>query len=92
MLALVAVTLAACGRDEEEGGGGRPIRGSPTTRSRSAAAILQRTGVRVSLDRGGAQARFKFLNAKGGVDGPKIEFITLDDAYEPPRPSKTPAG
>ena len=25
------------------------------------------------------------MNAEGGVDGRKIEFITLDDAYEPPR-------
>jgi branched-chain amino acid transport system substrate-binding protein len=33
----------------------------------------------------GAQAHFKFVNAKGGVDGREIEFVTLDDAYEPPR-------
>jgi branched-chain amino acid transport system substrate-binding protein len=33
----------------------------------------------------GAKAYFQFTNAKGGVDGRKIEFVTLDDGYEPPR-------
>ena len=33
----------------------------------------------------GAKAYFDFLNAKGGVDGRKINFKTLDDGYEPPR-------
>jgi branched-chain amino acid transport system substrate-binding protein len=33
----------------------------------------------------GAKAYFAFTNAKGGVDGRKIDFVTLDDAYEPPR-------
>ena len=33
----------------------------------------------------GAKARFEAENAKGGVDGRKIEFITLDDGYEPQR-------
>ncbi len=33
----------------------------------------------------GAKAYFKFINAKGGVNGRKINFITLDDGYEPPK-------
>jgi branched-chain amino acid transport system substrate-binding protein len=33
----------------------------------------------------GANAYFDLVNSKGGVDGRKIKFITLDDAYEPPR-------
>ena len=33
----------------------------------------------------GAKAYFDLVNSKGGVNGRKIKFITLDDAYEPPR-------
>jgi branched-chain amino acid transport system substrate-binding protein len=83
VLAAVALALAACGRDEEEGGGdpgidddsiklggSYPFSG-PASAYRSIAV--------------GARAHFKSVNAEGGVDGRKIEFMTLDDAYEPPR-------
>ena len=30
-------------------------------------------------------AYFKWLNAKGGINGRKISFITLDDGYSPPK-------
>jgi branched-chain amino acid transport system substrate-binding protein len=30
-------------------------------------------------------AYFKMINAQGGVNGRKINFITLDDAYSPPK-------
>jgi branched-chain amino acid transport system substrate-binding protein len=83
VLAGVALALAACGRDEEEGGGdpgidddsiklggSYPFSG-PASAYRSIAV--------------GARAHFKSVNAEGGVDGRKIEFVTLDDAYEPPR-------
>jgi branched-chain amino acid transport system substrate-binding protein len=77
------LALAACGRgDDDDGadpgisedsiklGGSYPLSG-PASAYRS---IEQ-----------GAQAYFKFVNAKGGVDGREIEFVTLDDAYEPPK-------
>ena len=35
--------------------------------------------------RAGLQAAFHEVNEKGGVNGRKIEFITLDDGYEPER-------
>jgi branched-chain amino acid transport system substrate-binding protein len=83
VLAALALAVAACGRDEEEGGGdpgiddesiklggSYPFSG-PASAYRSIAV--------------GARAHFKFVNAEGGVDGRKIEFVTLDDAYEPPR-------
>ena len=83
VLAAVALALAACGRDDEEGGGdpgiddesiklggSYPFSG-PASAYRSIAV--------------GARAHFKSVNAEGGVDGRKIEFMTLDDAYEPPR-------
>lgn len=33
----------------------------------------------------GAKAYFDLVNSKGGVNGRKIEFIALDDAYQPSR-------
>lgn len=30
-------------------------------------------------------AYFQMLNDQGGINGRKIEFLTLDDAYSPPR-------
>jgi branched-chain amino acid transport system substrate-binding protein len=85
-LVALALALAACGRDEEEGGdggadpgitddsiklgGSYPFSG-PASAYRSIAE--------------GAKAHFEYVNANGGVDGRKIEFLTLDDAYEPPR-------
>ena len=30
-------------------------------------------------------AYFKWLNAKGGINGRKINFVTLDDGYSPPK-------
>jgi branched-chain amino acid transport system substrate-binding protein len=83
VLAAVALALAACGRDDEEGGGdpgidddsiklggSYPFSG-PASAYRSIAV--------------GARAHFKSVNAEGGVDGRKIGFTMLDDAYEPPR-------
>ncbi|MCW5704323.1 MAG: ABC transporter substrate-binding protein, partial [Bradyrhizobium sp.] len=31
-----------------------------------------------------AEAYFKKINAEGGINGRKINFITYDDAYSPP--------
>jgi branched-chain amino acid transport system substrate-binding protein len=83
VLAVLALVLVACGRDEEEGGGDPGITedsiklggsypfSGPASAYRSIAV--------------GARAHFMFVNANGGVDGLKIEFVTYDDAYEPPR-------
>jgi branched-chain amino acid transport system substrate-binding protein len=85
LLATMVLVVAGCGRDEENGGGGSDpgitddeikIGGSypfsgPASAYRSIAE--------------GAKAQFELVNAKGGIDGRKINFITLDDAYEPPK-------
>ncbi len=83
VLAMVALIAAGCGRDEDKGssspgitdaeiklGGSYPFSG-PASAYKSI--------------RDGAKAQFDFVNDNGGVDGRKIKFTTLDDAYEPPR-------
>jgi branched-chain amino acid transport system substrate-binding protein len=80
VMALLAV--AGCGRDESAEqspgvtdneiklGGSYPFSG-PASAYKNIAA--------------GAKAYFDKVNAEGGVNGRKINFLTLDDAYEPPR-------
>jgi branched-chain amino acid transport system substrate-binding protein len=91
LIAVLALAPAACGRDEGGGGGGGgssakadpgitdkevKLGGSyPFSGPASAYGIIGE----------GAKAYFKFINAKGGVGGRKITFITLDDGYEPPK-------
>jgi branched-chain amino acid transport system substrate-binding protein len=83
-IALLAAVLAACGREDEGSqqaspgiskdeikiGGSYPFSG-PASAYKTISA--------------GAKAYFATVNANGGVDGRKISFVTLDDAYEPPR-------
>jgi branched-chain amino acid transport system substrate-binding protein len=90
LTALLALVPAACGRDEEGGGGGGG--------GASADPGITKTEIKLGGSYPfsgpasaygtigeGAKAYFKFLNAKGGVGGRKIDFKTLDDGYEPPR-------
>jgi branched-chain amino acid transport system substrate-binding protein len=83
VIGALVLALAACGRDEDEGGGDPGISddsiklggsypfSGPASAYRSIAV--------------GARAHFKFVNAQGGVGDRKIEFMALDDAYEPAR-------
>jgi branched-chain amino acid transport system substrate-binding protein len=92
LVTVLALVPAACGRDDDGGGGGGgggeaatdpgitdkeiKLGGSyPFSGPASAYGIIGE----------GAKAYFDFINAKGGVDGRKITFKTLDDGYEPPR-------
>jgi branched-chain amino acid transport system substrate-binding protein len=92
LIAVLALVPAACGRDDDGGGGGGGGGGAkadpgitdkeiklggsyPFSGPASAYGIIGQ----------GAKAYFDFVNAKGGVDGRKINFKTLDDGYEPPR-------
>ena len=82
LLAAVALLAAACGRSDNEDqspgitkdsiklGSSYPFSGP--------ASAYGTIGV-------SAKAYFDWLNAKGGVNGRKIEFTTLDDGYEPAR-------
>jgi branched-chain amino acid transport system substrate-binding protein len=85
-LVALALALAACGRDEEEEGDGGADPGI-TDESIKLGGSYPFSGP-ASAYRSiaeGAKAHFEYVNANGGVDGRKIEFLTLDDAYEPPR-------
>ncbi len=84
VLAAMTLMVAACGRDDEDESASDPgitdetikLGGSyPFSGPASAYRVVE----------AGAQARFKTVNAEGGVDGREIEFVTLDDAYEPPK-------
>jgi branched-chain amino acid transport system substrate-binding protein len=92
LIAVLALAPAACGRDDEGGGGGGgdsseaadpgitdkeiKLGGSyPFSGPASAYGTIAK----------GAEAYFDFVNDKGGVNGRKIKFITIDDGYEPPR-------
>jgi branched-chain amino acid transport system substrate-binding protein len=82
ILAVLALAVAGCGRDDNDEespgiskdeiklGGSYPYSGPASAYK----AIAD-----------GAKAQFAFVNDKGGVDGRKIKFVTLDDGYEPPR-------
>src|SRR5215217_9570026 len=89
-LALIALAMVAagCGRDDDEGGsgggGGAPgvtdksikLGGSyPFSGPASAYGTIGRA----------AKAHFDWVNSKGGINGRKIEFVTLDDGYDPAR-------
>ena len=90
-VAVVALTLAAglvAGGAEaaEDGGSGSQDPGITKDSDQARRDLsVQRPRVRVRDIATGAKAYFDFVNDKGGVDGRKIEFKTVDDGYEPPK-------
>ena len=50
------------------------------SRSRGEAAAFGAVGP-------GAKAYFDYVNAQGGVNGRKIDYLFYDDGYDPARPS-----
>jgi branched-chain amino acid transport system substrate-binding protein len=86
LLLIAATAFAACGRgDDDDGGGGGGSAPGITDSSIKLGGSYPFSGPASayrSIEQG-AQAYFEFANAKGGVDGRKIDFVTLDDAYEP---------
>src|SRR5829696_156844 len=93
VVALLALTLLAsgCGRGDEGGGGGGGGGGGSdpgiTDKEIKLGGSYPFSGpasaYRAIAD--GAKAQFDFVNSKGGVDGRKISFQTLDGAYDPPK-------
>jgi branched-chain amino acid transport system substrate-binding protein len=88
LLASVAMFVAACGRDDEStgGGGGGSDPGITKTEVKLGGSYpFSGPASAYKTISDGAKAYFKKVNGEGGVNGRKIKFITLDDAYEPPR-------
>ena len=83
VIAALAAFAAGCGRDEEESGGDPGITKDSIKLGGSYPFSGPASAYRAIGD--GAKAYFAAVNEEGGVDGRKIEFITLDDAYEPPK-------
>jgi branched-chain amino acid transport system substrate-binding protein len=85
MLLAACLAVAACGRgDDDDGGGSDPGISDDSIKLGGSYPLSGPASAYSSIEQG-AQAHFKFVNANGGVDGRKIEFVTLDDAYEPPK-------
>jgi branched-chain amino acid transport system substrate-binding protein len=84
LLVAAAVAVAACGRDEDGGGESAPGVSDDSIKIGGSYPFSGPASAYRSIA-DGAKAHFGAVNASGGVDGRKIEFITLDDAYEPPK-------
>src|SRR6266536_3029448 len=86
LLAVLALVATACGR-----GGGQTKAGTSdpgiTATTIKLGGSYPFSGPASAYGTIGvsAKAYFDWLNAKGGVNGRKIEFTTLDDGYEPAR-------
>ena len=78
LLAMAALTFAACGRDDDDdgdgggGGGGDPGITDDSIKLGGSYPFSGPASAYRSIEQG-AQAYFSFVNAKGGVDGRKIE-------------------
>jgi branched-chain amino acid transport system substrate-binding protein len=93
LCALAATTLIAtgCGR-ADEGGGSNSAGGNASSPGISKTEIklgasypLSGPASAYAVIADGAKARFAAENAKGGVNGRKINLEVLDDGYEPQR-------
>jgi branched-chain amino acid transport system substrate-binding protein len=87
LLAAFVMGLAACGRDDDDGageGGSDPGITKDSIKLGGSYPFSGPASAYRSIEQG-AQAYFASVNAEGGVDGRKIDFVALDDAYEPPK-------
>jgi branched-chain amino acid transport system substrate-binding protein len=88
LIAALGLVPAACGRDSgsASGGGGKSDPGITKTSVKLGGSYpFSGPASAYGTIGEGAKAYFKFLNDKGGANGRKIQFIALDDGYEPPR-------
>src|SRR3954471_15303515 len=90
LIAALALVPAGCGRDSESGGGGGGSGKSDPGITKTSIKLggsypFSGPASAYGTIGEGAKAYFKYLNAKGGVNGRKIDFMTLDDGYEPPK-------
>jgi branched-chain amino acid transport system substrate-binding protein len=89
-LAVMATTVAACGRGSDDssgnagGGSGAKAEVGVTDKAIKLGGIYAFTGPSPSFEASyGAKAYFQMINDQGGVNGRKIDFITRDGQYQP---------
>jgi branched-chain amino acid transport system substrate-binding protein len=89
VVALIALALVAvgCGRGDDSGGGGGGGAPGVTDKSIKLGGSYPFSGPASAYGTIGraAKAHFDWVNSKGGINGRKIEFTTLDDGYDPAR-------
>jgi len=86
---MVATSCGAGGRPDEEQGGGSVV--GVTPEAVKVGAHFPLTGVAApgySEIPTGAKAYFDYVNANGGVNGRKIDYVFRDDAYNPTNTSQ----
>ena len=59
--------------------------GASIPKSRSATSCPIAARLRLWLDRQGGSGLLHMINAEGGINGRKINFISYDDAFSPPK-------
>jgi branched-chain amino acid transport system substrate-binding protein len=86
VLALLLALSIGCGRDDDGGDGGGTSPGISDSEIKLGGSYpFSGPASAYAAIASGAKARFEAENAKGGIDGRKISFTTLDDGYEPQR-------
>ncbi|MBK1782803.1 ABC transporter substrate-binding protein [Prauserella cavernicola] len=91
IVTLLITSCGAGGRPEEDQGGGSASDVGVTAESVKVGAHFPLTGVAApgySEIPTGAKAYFDFVNAAGGVNGRRIDYVYRDDAYNPTNTSQ----
>ena len=78
------LVAAGCGRDEGDGGSNAPGVTDDTIKLGGSYPFSGPASAYGTIGRA-AKAHFDWVNSKGGVNGRKIQFVTLDDGYDPAR-------
>lgn len=79
----LATSVAACSDDATSGGGSAPGVTDTTVLVGTHQPLTGRAAAGYSKVSAATKAYFEYVNASGGVNGRKIEYKVVDDAYNP---------
>src|SRR5438045_1117553 len=79
--ALLLLAVACCAAPVALAGGSPGV--TPTAITIGGTAPISGPAALFGSVARGADAYFKYVNAHGGVNGRKVRYVYLDDAYEP---------
>lgn len=88
LLVITALLAVACSRSEQGAAGGDKSKGTaPVASAIRIGQTMPYSGPASAYGTIGKlqTAYFKKINQSGGINGRKIEFLTVDDAYSPPK-------